>query len=152
MSYTSSEAVLNSISLAHSSSSNPRGLECVWNAPYLHTLMEIFKTHPESSANFLVNAPYSLWLPSYFKKVEDLRRDLADIGLDYDNLSSSRACFNLARAYCEKNNLSKATTDREVANEKKANAAAKERLKEKVTRLRDEALELKAIREEIFEG
>lgn len=80
--YTSSESVLNGISLAYSTNNNPRGLECMWNGPYGQTFHELLSTY--RGGQFILYSPWTLWVPALVKKEKVLRKDFQDNGLDYD--------------------------------------------------------------------
>lgn len=80
--YTSSEAVLNGISLAYSTNNNPQDLECMWNSPYGHTFRDLLSTY--RGGQFTLYSPFTLWLLALVKKEKVLRKEFQDIGLDYD--------------------------------------------------------------------
>ncbi|KAF8957457.1 hypothetical protein BDZ97DRAFT_1846307 [Flammula alnicola] len=95
--YTSSEKVLNGISLAYSTLNNPRGLECLWNSPYGQSFYELLS--PYTKGQFITNSPYTLWLPALVRKEQVLRKQFQDTGLDYDAPGRLRTALKKARAF-----------------------------------------------------
>jgi len=86
--YHTTEQVRNGISLAYSNFNNPRGLEKMWNAPWLGTVNGLVAPY---DGPFTVHSEYPMFIPSLIVKDLNLRRSFEENGLDYHDINDGQS-------------------------------------------------------------
>jgi len=124
----------------------------MWNSPYGQTFYELLSSY--TNGQFIVNSPYTLWLPKLVKKENNLKKDFEDFGIDYDAPGTFRTALKKAAEF----QLRSMAVGAQIATPSGARKSERVRDAKKIadkaekTALRDKVTKLLKRREEIIEG